>query len=91
MWHAGMLSGDYTAFLAQLAGVAAPLTGGLSRAHLAELLRRSGARVLVAAGPELAPDVHTLSSATSNGRYTSPACACCATPSTCSAASNSAG
>ena len=40
---------------AQLAGVAAPLNGGLSRAHLAELLRRSGARVLVAAGPELAP------------------------------------
>ena len=42
---------------AQLAGIAAPLNGGLSRAHLAELLRRSGARVLVTAGPELAPDV----------------------------------
>ena len=41
---------------AQLAGIAAPLGGGLSRQHLAELLRRSGARVLVAAGPELAPD-----------------------------------
>jgi fatty-acyl-CoA synthase len=40
---------------AQLAGIAAPLNGGLSRQHLADLLRRSGARVLVAAGPELAP------------------------------------
>ena len=40
---------------AQLAGIAAPLNGGLSAAHLAELLRRSGARVLVTAGPELAP------------------------------------
>jgi fatty-acyl-CoA synthase len=36
---------------AQLAGIAAPLNGSLSRAHLAELLRRSGARVLVSAGP----------------------------------------
>ena len=42
---------------AQLAGIAAPLNGGLSPAHLAELLSRSGARVLVTAGPELAPDV----------------------------------
>jgi fatty-acyl-CoA synthase len=41
---------------AQLAGVAAPLGSGLSRPHLAELVRRSGARVLVTAGPELAPD-----------------------------------
>ena len=41
---------------AQLAGIAAPLNGNLSRAHLAQLLRRSGARVLVTAGPELAPD-----------------------------------
>ncbi len=41
---------------AQLAGIAAPLGSGLSREHLAELLRRSGARVLVTAGPELAPD-----------------------------------
>ena len=32
---------------AQLAGIAAPLNGGLSRAHLAELLHRSGARVLI--------------------------------------------
>ena len=41
---------------AQLAGIAAPLNGSLSTAHLAELLRHSGARVLVAAGAELAPD-----------------------------------
>ncbi|VVJ17608.1 Long-chain-fatty-acid--CoA ligase (EC [Amycolatopsis camponoti] len=41
---------------AQLAGIAAPLNGGLSRVHLAELLRRSGARVLITAGPELAPE-----------------------------------
>jgi fatty-acyl-CoA synthase len=45
---------------AQLAGIAAPLDPGLSRQHLAELIRRSGARVLVTAGPELAPDTwHT--------------------------------
>lgn len=42
---------------AQLAGIAAPLNGGLSRKHLAQLLRRSGARVLVTAGPELSPSV----------------------------------
>lgn len=42
---------------AQLAGIAAPLNGGLAPAHLADLLRRSGARVLITAGPELAPDV----------------------------------
>ncbi|WP_327101600.1 acyl-CoA synthetase [Nocardia vinacea] len=41
---------------AQLAGIAAPINGGLSRQHTAELLRRSGARVLIAAGPELAAD-----------------------------------
>ncbi|WP_330257657.1 acyl-CoA synthetase [Nocardia sp. NBC_00565] len=42
---------------AQVAGIAAPINGGLSRQHIAELLRRSGARVLIAAGPELAPDI----------------------------------
>jgi fatty-acyl-CoA synthase len=42
---------------AQLAGIAAPLNGGLSRRHLAELLRRSGTRILVTAGPELAPSM----------------------------------
>ena len=42
---------------AELAGIAAPVNSGLSREHVAELLRRSGARVLVAAGPGLAPEV----------------------------------
>jgi acyl-CoA synthetase (AMP-forming)/AMP-acid ligase II len=42
---------------AELAGIAAPINSGLSREHIAELLRRSGARVLVASGPEIAPDV----------------------------------
>ena len=40
---------------AQLAGIAAPLNGALNHGHLAELLRRSGARVLLTAGPELSP------------------------------------
>lgn len=42
---------------AELAGIAAPINSGLSVEHIAELLRRSGARVLVAAGPDLAPKV----------------------------------
>ncbi|WP_327115267.1 acyl-CoA synthetase [Nocardia sp. NBC_01730] len=42
---------------AQLAGIAAPINGGLSRRHIAELLRLTGARVLVAAGPELSDAV----------------------------------
>ncbi|MFI1105792.1 acyl-CoA synthetase [Streptomyces melanogenes] len=42
---------------AQLAGIAAPLNGALAPAHLGELLRRSGARVLITAGPELAPEI----------------------------------
>ena len=42
---------------AELAGIAAPINSGLSGPHIAELLRRSGARVLVAAGPDLAPEV----------------------------------
>jgi acyl-CoA synthetase (AMP-forming)/AMP-acid ligase II len=47
-----------TAILAaELAGIAAPINIGLTREHTAELLRRSGARILVAAGPELAPEV----------------------------------
>ncbi|MEC3916419.1 acyl-CoA synthetase [Nocardia sp. CDC160] len=41
---------------AQLAGIAAPINGGLSPDHIAELLRRSGARVLIVAGPELSLD-----------------------------------
>ena len=40
---------------AQLAGMAAPVNGALSAEHIAGLLRRSGARVLITAGPELAP------------------------------------
>ncbi|MFF2555008.1 acyl-CoA synthetase [Nocardia sp. NPDC058058] len=47
---------------AQLAGIAAPINGGLSHEHVAELLRRSGARVLIAAGPELAPDIWSAAS-----------------------------
>lgn len=42
---------------AELAGIAAPINSSLSGQHIAELLRRSGARVLVAAGPDLAPEV----------------------------------
>jgi fatty-acyl-CoA synthase len=42
---------------AELSGIAAPINSGLSGQHIAELLRRSGARVVVAAGPELAPEV----------------------------------
>lgn len=66
--HLGVRRGDAVALMspnsaelitatlaAQLAGIAAPLGAGLSRQHLAELLRRSGARVLVTAGPDLAP------------------------------------
>ncbi|MGC5020218.1 acyl-CoA synthetase [Micromonospora sp. DT47] len=52
---------------AQLAGIAAPLGGGLSRQHLAELLRRSGARVLVTAGTELAPDMWDTAQALARG------------------------
>ncbi|QNJ92490.1 acyl-CoA synthetase [Mycolicibacterium fluoranthenivorans] len=40
---------------AQLAGVAAPINAALSLDHITELLRRSGARVLITAGPELDP------------------------------------
>ena len=42
---------------AQVAGIAAPINPGLSEDHIAELVRRSGARVLVAAGPDLDPVV----------------------------------
>jgi fatty-acyl-CoA synthase len=40
---------------AQLAGIAAPLNGNLAPEQLTALLRRSGARVLLAAGPEVTP------------------------------------
>jgi len=42
---------------AELAGIAAPVNSGLTKETVHELLARSGARVLVAADPELAPDV----------------------------------
>ncbi|MBB4688397.1 acyl-CoA synthetase [Amycolatopsis jiangsuensis] len=42
---------------AQLAGIAAPLNGGLSRPHLTDLLRLAGARILITAGPELSPEI----------------------------------
>jgi acyl-CoA synthetase (AMP-forming)/AMP-acid ligase II len=45
---------------AELAGIAVPINSGLSREHIAELLRRSGVRALVAAGPDLAPEVWDL-------------------------------
>ncbi|WP_037321393.1 acyl-CoA synthetase [Amycolatopsis orientalis] len=70
LWELGIRRGDAVALMApncadlipatlaaQLAGIAAPLNGGLSRDHLGELLRRSGARVLITAGPELAPEI----------------------------------
>jgi fatty-acyl-CoA synthase len=40
---------------AQLAGIAAPINGALSADHITELVRRAGARVLIAAAPELDP------------------------------------
>ncbi len=42
---------------AELAGIAAPVNGSLSAATVGDLLTGSGARVLVTAGPDLAPDV----------------------------------
>jgi fatty-acyl-CoA synthase len=42
---------------AQAAGIAVPINPGLAQSHIAELLQRSGARVLVAAGPDLDPVV----------------------------------
>jgi fatty-acyl-CoA synthase len=38
---------------AQLAGIAAPINGALSVEHIAELVTRAGARILIAAAPEL--------------------------------------
>ncbi|MEU8756451.1 acyl-CoA synthetase [Streptomyces chartreusis] len=46
-----------TALLAaQLAGIAAPVNPALARDHVAELVRRAGARVIVTASPELDPE-----------------------------------
>lgn len=38
---------------AQLAGIAAPINGALSADHIADLVQRSGAKVLIGAAPEL--------------------------------------
>ncbi|NUT95970.1 MAG: acyl-CoA synthetase [Saccharothrix sp.] len=66
--HLGVRRGDAVALMspncadlvpatlaAQLAGIAAPLNGNLSHGHLADLFRLSGTRVLITAGPDLAP------------------------------------
>ncbi|MFG1664369.1 acyl-CoA synthetase [Streptomyces sp. Y7] len=46
-----------TALLAaQLAGIATPVNPALARDHVAELVRRAGARVVVTAAPELDPE-----------------------------------
>ncbi|PBC71070.1 fatty-acyl-CoA synthase [Streptomyces sp. TLI_235] len=42
---------------AQTAGIAAPVNPGLAAEHVEQLLRRSGVRVLVAAGPQLDAEV----------------------------------
>ena len=48
----------YAATLAaQAAGIAAPVNPALSAERIAELIRRTGSRVLVAAGPELDPQL----------------------------------
>ena len=48
----------YAATLAaQAAGIAAPVNPALSAERIAELLRRTGSRVLIAAGPELDPQL----------------------------------
>ena len=48
----------YAATLAaQAAGIAAPVSPALSAERIAELIRRTGSRVLVAAGPELDPQL----------------------------------
>ena len=48
---------------AQVAGVAAPINAGLRAEHIVEMLKRSGAQVLVCAGPGIDPRVWTLASA----------------------------
>lgn len=42
---------------AQLAGIAAPINGSLTDSQVGQLLGRSGARVLVAADPDVAPEI----------------------------------
>lgn len=68
--HVGIRRGDGVALLApncdelitatlaaQLVGIAAPMNSALTPEHLTDLVVRSGSRVLVAAGPDLAPQV----------------------------------
>lgn len=68
--HTGVARGDAVALFApnccelveaflaaQRAGIAAPINPALDGSHVADLLRRSGARVLIAAGPELDAEV----------------------------------
>ena len=53
-----------TALLAaQLAGIATPINPALTQDHVAELVRRSGARVVVAASPELDAEAFATSAA----------------------------
>jgi fatty-acyl-CoA synthase len=42
---------------AQLAGIAVPVNPDLSAQHITELFRRGGVRALIAAGPDLSPDI----------------------------------
>jgi fatty-acyl-CoA synthase len=46
-----------TTLAAQAAGIAAPVNPALSDEGIAELIRRTGSRILVAAGPELDPQL----------------------------------
>ncbi len=51
-------AGLIEAFLAaQRAGIAAPINPAMDARHVGELIRRSGSRVLIAAGPDLDPAV----------------------------------
>ena len=43
---------------AQLAGIAAPINPTLAPEHIGALVERLGARVVIAAGPDLSPDCH---------------------------------
>jgi fatty-acyl-CoA synthase len=61
--HAVTLCGPNTSMLfaatlaAQAAGIAAPVNPALSDERIAELIRRTGSRILIAAGPELDPQL----------------------------------
>jgi fatty-acyl-CoA synthase len=51
-----------TALLAaQLAGIVTPVNPALARGHVAELIRRAGARVIITASPELDPEAFATS------------------------------